>query len=105
MFKKLWHWLNQARYFDADVPLWVFRLMNRFYQRMNREALVAEARMRMEKMKEDMLRKRISDYYETISLGKVDIPPFLLAEKEIARIKKSGEFQRLVSKAMEDEVA
>lgn len=105
MFKKLWHWLNQARYFDADVPLWVFRLMNRFYQKMNREALVAEARMRMEKMKEDMLRKRISDYYETISLGKVDIPPFLLAEKEIARLKKSGEFQRLVSNAMEDEVA
>ena len=105
MLKKIWAWLNQARYFDANVPRWLYRVMNAFYKRMNRESLAAEARIRMEKMKEEMLRKRIQDYYETVSFGKVDIPPFILAEKEIARLKRTGDFQTLVSKALEDEVA
>ena len=82
-----------------------YKTINHFYKKMIRESLAAEARIGMERMKEEMLRKRIQDYYEAISIGKVDIPPFIQAEKEIARLKRSGDYQILVSKVIEDEVA
>lgn len=98
MFRKLWYWLNKVRFFDVYIPEWL-------YKRINQNALVEEARMRMQLMQEEIIRKRIINYYKTINSGKVDIPSFIQAEEEITRLKRSGDFQLLVTKALEDEVA
>lgn len=98
MFRKLWNWLNVVRYFDVNVPEWIYKFINK-------KALLEEARYRMQIMKEEMLKKKIQDYYETIDFKKVDIPPFLKAEDEIRRLKAQGMFESMYQKAMEDEVA
>lgn len=97
MFRKLWIWLNQARYFDVYVPKWIDRFINR-------KALLEESRHRMQIMKEEMLKKKIQDYYETIDFKKVDIPSFLKAEDEIKRLKAQGLFEKMYQKAMEEEM-
>lgn len=51
--------------------------------------------------KTEYLRQKLLDYYKTVNRGVVSIPPFILANQDIERIKKTDSvdfwFKKMVS--------
>lgn len=60
------------------------------------------------KMKEKAIRQKMIEYYRIVNEGKVSIPPFMLAELEIQKLKRQGridEVYTMLEKAAKEKVS
>ncbi len=60
------------------------------------------------KMKEKAIRQKMIEYYRIVNEGKVSIPPFILADLEIQRLKIQGridEVYTMLEKASKEKVS
>lgn len=61
-----------------------------------------------QKMKEKAIRQKMIEYYRIVNEGKVSIPPFMLAELEIQKLKRQGkidEVYTMLEKAAKEKVS
>lgn len=52
-------------------------------------------------MRKKYLRDKLIEYYNTINQGKVSIPPFMLADVDIARCEKENSINKWYKKLIE----
>lgn len=61
-----------------------------------------------QKMKEKAIRQKMVEYYRGVNEGKVSIPPFILADLEIQRLKIQGridEVYTMLEKSSKEKVS
>lgn len=52
------------------------------------------------KLKENAIRQKMIDYYNTINQGKVSIPAFILADLDVRTLRKQGRINELYRKLL-----